>query len=198
MDKDMDKDARIADLEHTVRVLLDRQEIYDCLVRYARGVDRGDLELLLTAYHTDAMADCGAICASAAEMSKWSIENHNARQFRTQHLIGNHTFDIRGDVADTETYWHYGGFNKPPLAPVSLMGGRYLDHFERRGGKWAIAHRKVLVDWHGNAGEHLPLDVIEGFNSPVPPSRSLSDPSYTKPYKILPERLGLRATHVSI
>ena len=68
----MDKDARIAELEHTVRVLLDRQEIYDCLVRYARGVDRGDLALLLTAYHTDAMADCGAICASAAEMLKKS------------------------------------------------------------------------------------------------------------------------------
>ena len=100
------------------------------------------------------------------EMAKWSIEDHNARQLRTQHLIGNHTFDIRGDVADTETYWHYGGFNKPPLPPVSLIGGRYLDHFERRGGRWAIAHRKVLIDWHGNAGEHLAPDVIEGFNRP--------------------------------
>ncbi len=193
----MDKDARIAELERALgalREIQDRQDIYDCLVRYTRGMDRGDLALALTAYHPDALADCGAVCASAADMAKWSIADHNERQFRTQHLIGNFFFDIRGDVADTETYWHYGGFNKPPLTAVSLMGGRYLDHFERRDGRWAIAHRIVVIDFHGDAGPHLPVDVIEGFNAPHPPSRYKSDPSYNKPYAVLPERVGSRWT----
>ena len=33
--------------------LLDREAIRDCLMRYRRGVDRFDRELILSAFHTD-------------------------------------------------------------------------------------------------------------------------------------------------
>ena len=32
----------------------------------------------------------------------------------------------------------------------SVVGGRYLDRFERRDGQWKIAHRLYVMDWNIN------------------------------------------------
>ena len=40
-----------------LRTLLDRAQIHDALMRYCRGVDRGDSELVLSALHPDATID---------------------------------------------------------------------------------------------------------------------------------------------
>jgi hypothetical protein len=190
----MDQNARIAALEHAVRGLQDRQEIQDCLVRYCRGIDRGDVDYALTAYHPDALDDHGVLCGLASELVGWAIKSHNEGQLRTQHLISNISMDIQGDLAHCETYWHYCGFNKPPLAPVSLIGGRYLDRFERRAGHWAIAERICVIDWYGAQGDHLDPAIIESFNSAFPPSRFATDPSHKKPYKVDPARVGYHWT----
>ena len=29
----------------------------------------------------------------------------------------------------------------------AVVGGRYVDKFERRDGRWAITHRDVIFDW---------------------------------------------------
>jgi proline racemase len=47
------------DLEGRLRALEDQQAIRDVLMRYARGVDRCDLDLLKPAYHEDAYDDHG-------------------------------------------------------------------------------------------------------------------------------------------
>ncbi len=39
--------------------LLDRQDILDCLTRFSRGMDRFDRELLLSAFHPDAVIAAG-------------------------------------------------------------------------------------------------------------------------------------------
>ena len=39
--------------------LIDRQEIRDCMARYARGVDRNDWEAVRDTYHPDAYDDHG-------------------------------------------------------------------------------------------------------------------------------------------
>jgi hypothetical protein len=41
--------------------LRDRLDIYDCLVRYARGLDRHDAELIASAFWPDAQANYGAL-----------------------------------------------------------------------------------------------------------------------------------------
>ena len=38
-----------------VQLLIDKQEIYDALMRYCIGIDRGDLALVLSAFHDDAL-----------------------------------------------------------------------------------------------------------------------------------------------
>ena len=37
--------------------LCDRADIFDCMYRYARGIDRMDRELLRSTYHDDAVDD---------------------------------------------------------------------------------------------------------------------------------------------
>src|SRR5690348_975727 len=115
----MDKDARIADLERQLRGVLDRQEIYDCLMRYCRGIDRGDLELARSAYHPDALDDHGIYCGNSWEFVESAIADCQNFKIRTQHSVTNVTYDIAGDVANCEVSWFYACLNKPPLATCS-------------------------------------------------------------------------------
>jgi hypothetical protein len=45
--------------EAEFRALLDRAQIHDALMRYSRGVDRGDGELVVACFHPDATLDYG-------------------------------------------------------------------------------------------------------------------------------------------
>lgn len=39
---------------NTLETVIARQDINDCIMRYARGIDRGDADLLLSCYWEDA------------------------------------------------------------------------------------------------------------------------------------------------
>ena len=43
--------------KHALHRLLDKSEIYDSICRYARGIDRGDWDLVRSTYHPDADDD---------------------------------------------------------------------------------------------------------------------------------------------
>ena len=135
----MDKDTRISTLERQLRGVLDRQEIYDCLMRCCRGIDRGDLALARSAYHPEALDDHGIYCGNSWGFVESAIADCQANKIRTQHAISNISYDIDGDVANCEVSWLYAALNRPPLPTVSLFGGCYLDRFERRNDQWAIA-----------------------------------------------------------
>ena len=59
------------DRDDKVQALLDRQEIVDCVLRYARGTDRHDTEILESAYHSDAVIDMGPFVGSPADLARW-------------------------------------------------------------------------------------------------------------------------------
>ena len=145
----------------------------------------------MTACCAIAAASIGTILAS--EFIRWALDFHNSFHLRTQHLISNVICEIDGDTANCETYWHYACFNKQPPPPVALAGGRYFDRFERRDGRWAIAARQCVIDWHGTPGDMLgPPGGVEVFNRGFPPTRDRSDPSFKKPYAVEPSRIGYR------
>ncbi len=52
-----------ADLEKKLRELLDRDEIRQVMMRYARGLDRLDFELTRSCYWDDATEDHGSFVA---------------------------------------------------------------------------------------------------------------------------------------
>jgi ketosteroid isomerase-like protein len=141
------------DLAPALQQLIDRQQIHDCILRYCSGVDRFDREMLLSVYHPDALDDHGAFVGGAAEFVDWALAYHGKYQHTHKHYVLNHRCELDGDTAHTETYWLFAGSNKIG-PPASLHGGRYLDRFERRHGRWAIAARKCIIGWGGCVDRH--------------------------------------------
>jgi ketosteroid isomerase-like protein len=181
----------IADLAATVRILADRQAIRDCLATYCRAVDRLDRDLLLSVYHPDAVDDHGVFVGDREGFADWVIALHSRAQHRTQHVITNHVCDLQGDVAHAETYYMLAAMNVAG-APLTLSGGRYIDRFERRDGRWAVALRKVVSDWWGDPGEAwLSDDGRKALNAGVHSSRDRSDTSYERPLRFDETRRGL-------
>lgn len=192
----------LEEMERKLTYLMDRQEILDCINRYCRGVDRLDKEMVMSAYHPDAIDDHLMFVGSPDEFWTWVQNMHSSYHSSTQHMIGNHLAEIDGDVAHAETYLSYSGMNKTG-APFSAIGGRYIDRLERRNGKWGIVARKYVVDWVAPSintveGSKTPegapnYDCVQPFEikiaeSASQPSRDSSDPSYERPLQINPER----------
>src|SRR5689334_6963777 len=108
-----------------VQELWDRQAIRDCLARYCRGCDRLDRELILSAYHPDAIDEHGKFVGIPDEFVEWVIDMHTNAHLSSQHIILNHLCELKGNVAHTETYFMFVSMNKKGK-PVTLGGGRYV------------------------------------------------------------------------
>jgi len=180
------------DLEIMIRELHDRQCIRDKLVAYCRAVDRMDRDLLLTVYHPDAIDDHGLFVGGPEEFADWAFGLHQAQQHSHQHVIANHSCELDGDVAHTETYWLFAAMNRYPEA-LTIGGGRYIDRFEKRNGEWRIAARKCVPEWGGEPGPSwLAPEAAAALASSGTVSRDRSDSSYERPLAIAAERVGYR------
>lgn len=189
-------------LQDRLHVLESRQEIADCLARYSRGVDRGDRELVLSAYHPDGTDDHGQFVGTATEFADWALGMHQATHVSHQHCLFQHTCDLDGDTAHTETYFIFLAMHQHGK-PWSMTAGRYLDRFERRDGRWAIAHRVCVRGWAPTdrgigedelltltGGSTPPAALLELMRQGPAPRRSPEDPSYERPLQLDPERLA--------
>jgi hypothetical protein len=169
-------------LEDKVRELSDRQEILDCLHRYCRGVDRFDREMLLSVYHPDAVDDHGVFVGNREGFVDWALAYHAEHQLSHHHMIFNPTIDLVGDVAHSEVYWLFFGENK--VKPNTLAVGRYLDRFERRNGRWAIAERVCVAECINDLQEtEVPGAYRAALMANGPSSRDSSDRSWDRPLK---------------
>lgn len=170
-------DAEIAAIAREVK---DKQDIYDCIVRYCRGIDRLDRDMLLSAYHPGAIDDHGTYVGPVEGFADWVFGFHGTHQHRTQHHITNHLCELNGDVAHTETYYIFRSLNKePPL--YTNASGRYVDRLEKRNGRWGIVERICLVDIRN---EHWAPTGTEGDGGYMPGSRDRADPSYLRPVNV--------------
>jgi len=168
--------ATLARLEH----MLDRQEILDCLTRFSRAMDRFDRELFLSAFHADAIIAAGEFVGGPGKLYDWASALHEQGQSSTHHNLLNHTCDIEGDIAHTETYYLFVGRNRDDTNWIA--GGRYIDRLERRGGEWKIALRTNAIEWSGMVPTMpIPFANVPGLHLNGIPSRSNEDPSYRRP-----------------
>ncbi|MBV9840959.1 MAG: nuclear transport factor 2 family protein [Sphingomonadaceae bacterium] len=178
-------------LEEMVQELYDKQKIREVAIRYARGVDRMDRELLMSAYHPDAIDDHGFFVGNREDFWTWVNTYHVTNQSTHQHIIGNHYCEIDGDVAHTETYWLFAALDKNG-ANLSIGGGRYIDRMEKRDGEWRIAARKCVPDWGGvpTTGQSNPEQSRMLRESGIV-ARDKTDSSYERPLSIPKERVGI-------
>jgi hypothetical protein len=163
--------------------LLDRQRIWECMLRYSRGMDRLDEELALSAYHPGAIEDHGPVIAPCEQFVPNVIAFHRERELATQHILSNHSCEIDGDVAHAETYVHC--FSVLPSGKNRLSFGRFVDRLEKRDGRWGIVSRVSLPE---GAMEVPMFDDRAGMvnlpGSLVHPSRDRDDPSYLRPLPV--------------
>ena len=128
----------------------DEQAIRNVLLRYCRGIDRIDLDLVRDCYHPDAIDDHGAFRGGVDDFLAW-IGRLLARYGVTTHTLSNMLIEghpSRTDVARVETYGVSD--HQTPGGPPELnltIAFRYLDRFERRLGEWRVADRVCTTEW---------------------------------------------------
>lgn len=149
-------------MQDKLDALISRQEIYEVVARYCRGVDRGDIDLLRSVYHEDATDDHGMFKGRGLDFAEWIVdwERENIRQ--CQHFIGNFSCDIQGDKAFTETYCI--SFSEDMSGQNATVYNRYIDRFERRNGEWKIADRVVVLDLTRIDPPSTPFGDVPGWN----------------------------------
>lgn len=185
--------------------LIAQQEIRDVIYRYARGVDRIDTEVLLSAFWEDGGYREHYSDEPMHKIADGLVNGLLATTFSsTQHLIGNILINFAGqDTAHAETYLLAFHLTHPNLGEERLeglmgprrfaelgrdadkpyeivVGGRYLDIFTCRSDEWRIKERRLIYDFttiHAVSG----LTRGEGLSEYVSTwsARDSSDPSYT-------------------
>jgi len=160
--------------------VLDRQDILDCLTRFSRGMDRFDRDLFLSAFHSDATIAAGIFVGGPVALYDWASAMHEQGQIATHHNLLNHSCEIDGEVAHTETYYLFAARNRDETN--WMAGGRYIDRLERRDGAWKIALRTNAIEWSGMVPTMpIPFQDVPDINLDGAPLRSREDPSYRRP-----------------
>jgi hypothetical protein len=154
--------------------LADKQAIYEVILRYCRGIDRLDMELVRSCYHPGAIDHHTNFEGDVDEFVVW-VEEALRRLAGTMHLVGNHLVELDGAAARSETYCTAFHWADPGSSIDNVTTGmRYVDTFERRDGEWRIAERFALREWIRMEPNQRGADPLEGPTG----TRDRSDPVY--------------------
>jgi hypothetical protein len=140
------------EVSEELKTLLERDRIRRCVERLARGEDRRDAELLRSSFWPDSAIDFGVFAGSFDAYLAWVVPGSPAIPV-TQHNLGQTLIELKGDTALAETQvTSYHRVNMGEAERDTVIGGRYLDRLEKRGGEWRVAQRTMLYDWFQDFG----------------------------------------------
>lgn len=128
--------------------LLDRQQIHEVVLRYCRGIDRLDFDLVRSAYHPGGIDHHTGFDGTVDEYIEW-VRPLLSSYAGTTHIVGNHLGELHGDRAIAETYGmavHWGLPESDPRRNF-ISGFRYVDLMSKRDGQWAIDERFAVREW---------------------------------------------------
>lgn len=136
------------DRDAQLRALLDKQEITEVLVRYSRGADRADVDLIRSCYHADATEDHGGVFKGRAMDYVDSIAKVINKFPVITHAISNILIELKGQTAEVEAYiTTFCRLKKEGELFDTLTLARVLDTFQQRNGAWKIAARRLTWEW---------------------------------------------------
>jgi hypothetical protein len=140
--------------------LLAAEEIRQAVLRYCRGVDRLDVDVMRSAYLPGAVDDHGVYVGDADAFCERVIGSHAAYD-ATMHCVLNHTVEVDGpDTARGEAYVvTYVLRTTPDGVPWrDTWWGRYVDRYGVHEGRWGIAHRVCVHEFTESAPLGPPMD----------------------------------------
>jgi hypothetical protein len=131
-----------------VQRLVDEAEVRNVHLRYCRGLDRRDWELVESCYHPDAIEYHGPYNGDVGGFIAFAREALEACESVT-HFTGNQRVEIDGDVARHEAYCRayqrLKATNETPAIDL-MINFRFIDRMEKRGGDWKICERVLAID----------------------------------------------------
>jgi hypothetical protein len=122
--------------------LADTLAIRDLLYRYARGVDRRDLDLVRACFAPDCRYEGTLARGTIADMLA-ALPAAMARYERTLHFMGEPRVTLDGDAARSETPTLAYHMLREPAGTIRLVCVRYRDELGRLDGGWRITVRTV-------------------------------------------------------
>ena len=129
--------------------LLARQQIYDTLCRYCRGLDRMDKAMAFSVWHAEATALYhGMYEGTGRGFVDWVWQAHAAME-RHSHQIANSLIEVDGNSANSETYVTIALWTMPDDRgdQIEIIAkGRYLDRWSTHEERWVITHREYVHD----------------------------------------------------
>lgn len=137
------------DLQAALQRIIDEQAIREVLLRYCRGIDRRQFDLVRSCYHPDAFDDHGSFKGNVEDFIA-HCQSGLAFYERTMHFMGNLYIEVDGDSARSEAYTiahHRLSAKGSKPARDHLVGFRYIDDFTRRDGEWRIQRRVCVFEW---------------------------------------------------
>jgi hypothetical protein len=135
-----------------VDALLAERAIHDVVLRYCRGIDRRQFDLVRDCYHPDAIDEHGDFTGTVDAFIEHATRSLLAFE-STTHLTGNVLVELDPENvrrARCETYAiaiHRLAARDARPARDHVIGLRYVDGFEQRDGRWRIATRICVFDW---------------------------------------------------
>lgn len=171
-----------AAMETKLREMIDRQDIWQVLQRYGRGLDRMDREMARSCYFDDAIDDHGSFVGNIEDFLDYA-DRATLSFITCHHGVMNHYCELDGDDAHTETYYLFTGVNEKP--PHLFSMGRYIDHFQRRDGEWRIANRVTIIErnfalWDNESIGRIPM-AYGPDEQQQPATLDRGDVSYHRP-----------------
>lgn len=167
-------------MDAALQRLLDIQAIKEIHLRYCRGIDRMDWDMVRSCYHADAIDDHGPFKGNVEGFIKWASELLAGFQ-STTHFIGNQLVEVRGDTAWAECYcraYHRKRATEDTPAMDWLLNVRYVDRIDKRHGEWRIARRVIVCE----SERFDPVVGVQDLRSIWHRgSRDRLDPSYEQP-----------------
>jgi ketosteroid isomerase-like protein len=133
--------------EQKLQEMVDYYEICKVINRYCRAFVINDSDLLRSVYHVDGIDNHGEGDVPVGDFVDSIFDVVHQFDVMT-HMMGQVDAEIDGDVAHVESHV-LGGMqvSADGNAQKSILGGRYVDRFEKRDGEWRIAHRSFITDW---------------------------------------------------
>lgn len=134
--------------EPVLQEMIDEFHLRKLVHAYCRAVDRGDFEQLRALYHHDAVDAHGGFSAGSADDFLDQLIAARPYVRSMQHNITTVNFAISGPAAEGEIYTIATHTLARRDRDVDVVvGGRYLDKYEKRDGAWKISERAIVTDW---------------------------------------------------
>ena len=159
--------------------MLDEFHLRKLVHGYCRAVDRGDDAQLRSLYHHDADDDHGGFSTGSADDFFGALTAARPYLRSMQHNVTTVNFAIDGNRAEGEVYTiatHTFVVGDRDVDVV--VGGRYLDRYEKRDGTWKFTERKIVTDW-AHVNDPSSVDMSHPITIDTPRGApDASDPSH--------------------